>query len=81
MNKPLETDEPIVKPPQKEDTPQDTPQDTPKNSSIFELSGRKIIDKVFELTGEKITIGPKSKQRIIKKAMQILTEKGIAIKN
>jgi hypothetical protein len=58
---------------------EDKLQDTPEKSSIFGLSSRKIIDKVFELTGEKITIGLKSKQRIIKRATEILLEKGIKI--
>lgn len=42
------------------------------------LSAKQIIDKVFELSGQKITLSVKSKKSIIRRAQEILSEIHIA---
>jgi len=43
------------------------------------LSGSAIIEMVMELTGEKIKISPKSKQRVLKYAQEILTRNSFKV--
>lgn len=43
-------------------------------------TGQQIIDIVYEQTGYKINLSPKSKKSIIKKAWSVLTEHGIKVK-
>jgi len=44
------------------------------------LSSSQIIDLVFDQTGNKITLSPKSKKSVIKKAWSILTEHGLDVR-
>jgi len=50
-----------------------------KKVSLAGLTGPQILDKVRELTGQSLSISPKSKARIITKAVAILTAHGVVV--
>jgi len=45
------------------------------------LSSSQIIDLVYDQTGSKITLSPKSKKSVVKKAWSILTEHGLDVRD
>jgi hypothetical protein len=47
---------------------------------LSELSAKEIVDKVFEQTGETITLSLKNKKSIVKRAQNIFTKHGLATK-
>jgi hypothetical protein len=71
IKKPAPEVKPVIK---------ETPVNTAEPVDLKSLTGAQIIDLIKKLTGELITLSPKSKQSIIRRATEILLEKNIKLK-